>query len=70
MTIPGSQNRRILKQIDDLIEGKAAKDIQYYQIHGRSLNKMEIKDLLHWKSVYTNLVLAEQGHIFGSVTFE
>lgn len=70
MTQAGTQNRRILKQIDDLIEGRSGKDVNYYQINGRALNKMPIRDLLHWKTVYTNLVLGEQGQIFGKVTFE
>lgn len=65
-----TQNRRVLKQIDDLLEGKAAKDVQYYMIQGRQLNKMTVDDLLHWKAIYTNLVLAEQGQAFGSITFE
>ena len=66
----GTQHRKVLKQIDDLLEGKAAKDVQYYMIQGRQLNKMTVPDLLHWKAVYTRLVLAEQGEQFGSVTFE
>lgn len=69
-TPAGTQNRRILKQIDDLIDGKVDKDVAYYQINGRALNKYPIPDLLRLKTTYTNLVLAEQGKLFGSVTFE
>ena len=71
MTTPvGTQNRRILKQIDDLLEGKAVKDIQSYEINNRALTKMTVEELLRWKAVYTNLVLGEQGELFGSLSFE
>ena len=71
MTTPtGTQNRRVLAQIDDLIDGKVDKDIQYFMVNGRALNRYPIPDLLHLKSVYTNLVLGEQGQLFGTVTIE
>lgn len=69
-TLAGTQNRRILQQIDDLLEKKAGKDVQYMQVNGRALNRYSIPDLLKMKTTYTNLVLAEQGKIFGTVTVE
>ena len=35
--IKGTQNRRILAQINDLLEGKTVKDVQSYEINGRAL---------------------------------
>ena len=71
MTTPaGTQNRRILQQIDDLIDGKVDKDVAFFQVNGRSLNRYPIPDLLRLKTTYTNLVLAEQKQLFRTVTFE
>ena len=71
MTTPaGTQNRRVLQQIDDLIDGKTGKDIQYFMVNGRALNRYPIPDLLKLKTTYTNLVLAEQGELFGKILFE
>ena len=66
-----NQSSRILAQIEDLLEGKSLKDVNYYQINGRQLNKIPISDLLKLKAHYTNVVLAQQGQsLFGTVTFE
>ena len=66
-----NQSSRILEQIEDLLEGRSRKDINYYQINGRQLNKIPIADLLKLKAHYTNVVLAQQGQsLFGTVTFE
>ena len=62
MTAPkGTQARRILAQINDLLEGKTKKDVSYYQINGRALNKMSADDLLRLKTVYTQKTIDEQG---------
>ena len=71
MTTPtGTQNRRMLAAIDALLEGKSVKDIQSYEINNRGLTKMTVAELTRWKAIYTNLVLGEQGQLFGSVNFE
>ena len=62
--------RQILRKIDDMISGKANKDVQSYKIEDREMSRMTIAELMHWKTVYTNLVLAEQGQLFGEVTVE
>ena len=62
--------RQILRKIDDMIHGKADKDVQSYRINNRELSRMTIGELIHWKSVYMNLVLGEQGQLFGEVTIE
>ena len=66
----GTQNRRILAQINDLLEGKTVKDVQSYEINGRSLNRMPVADLLRLQAEYTRRCLAETGaNPFGQVTF-
>ena len=66
-----NQSSRILEQIEDLLEGRSRRDVNYYQINGRQLNKIPIADLLKLKAHYTNVVLAQQGQsLFGTVTFE
>ena len=71
MTTPaGTQARRILQKIDDLIDGKADKDVESIEVNGRALNKYSYPDLLKLKATYTNLVLSEQGKQFGTVTVE
>ena len=62
--------RQVLRKIDDMISGKANKDVQSYKIEDREMSRMTIAELMHWKTVYTNLVLAEQGQLFGEVTVE
>ena len=57
----GTQNRRILAQINDLLEGKTVKDVQSYEINGRSLNRMSAEDLLRLQAEYTRRCLAETG---------
>ena len=68
--IKGTQNRRILAQINDLLEGKTVKDVQSYEINGRALNKMPVNDLLRLQAEYTRRCLNEtRSRPFGQVTF-
>ena len=71
MSVPaGTQNRRTLKAIEDILEGKVDKDIQSYTINGRQLYKMTVDDLMKLKAEYTRRCLDEnnQPH-FGSIYF-
>ena len=66
----GTQNRRTLQAINDLLEGKVAKDIQSYVIAGRQLFKMSTEDLLRLKAEYTRRCLDENNQpLFGQVKF-
>ena len=66
----GTQNRRTLKAIQDLLAGKVVKDVQSYTINGRQLNKMSTEDLLRLEAEYTQKCLDETGrNPFGQVTF-
>lgn len=71
MTTPvGTQNRRTLNAINAVLEGKASKDVQSYQINGRQLYKIPIPELLQLQAVYTQRCLAEQGKsVFSQVRF-
>ena len=71
MTAPaGTQNRRTLAAINDILEGKVDKDIQSYTINGRQLYKMEVDALMKLKTEYTRRCLDENGQpLFGQVTF-
>lgn len=69
-TPKGTHNRRVLAAINALLEGKATKDVQSYEIKGRQLEKMSLEDLLKWKAVYTSLCVNEaRGSAFGQITF-
>ena len=70
--IKGTQNRRILAQINDLLEGKGVRKMcNTYQINGRALNRMPVNDLLRLQAEYTRRCLNEtqSGDPFGQVTF-
>ena len=71
MTAPaGTQNRRTLKAIEDILEGKVAKDIQSYTINGRQLYKMDVDALMKLKTEYTRRCLDDNGQsIFGEIRF-
>ena len=56
----GTENRRVLAKIQDVLSGKMDKDVQYYQIGGRQLSKMSIIQLQRLESEYTAKVLNEQ----------
>ena len=67
----GSENRRILAKIENVISGKVDKDVQQYMINGRMLTKMSIPELLELQAVYTQRVLNEDRsrNPFGQVKF-
>ena len=70
MTPAGTQNRRTLQAINDILEGKVAKDIQSYTINGRQLYKMEVDALMKLKTEYTRRCLDENNQpLFGQVAF-
>jgi hypothetical protein len=58
-TDPRSHARRVLDQIDAMIEGRES-DVVYYQIEGRAVNKMPLNDLLRFRDVYKREVRAEE----------
>lgn len=47
-----SHVKKTLDAIESLLEGKAGKDVDSYSIHGRSLSKMSITELLEWRDKY------------------
>ena len=61
MTPAGTENRRTLKKIQDVISGKMDKDVQSYVIGTRQLFKMSIPELQRLESEYTAKVLNESG---------
>lgn len=61
MTPAGTENRRTLKKIQDVLDGKMSKDVAYYAIAGRQLTKMSIPELQRLESEYTAKVLNESG---------
>ena len=70
MAPAGTQNRRTLQAINDILEGKVDKDIQSYTINGRQLYKMDVDALMKLKTEYTRRCLDEnnQPH-FASIYF-
>ena len=70
MAPEGTQNRRTLQAINDILEGKVDKDIQSYMINGRQLFKMPTDDLMRLKTEYTRRCLDENNQpLFGQVSF-
>ena len=70
MSPAGTQNRRTLKAIEDMLTGKADKDVQEYMIGTRQLSKIPIPELLRLKAEYTRRCLDENKQpIFGQVSF-
>jgi hypothetical protein len=54
-----SHNKKVLEAIKAVIENRASYDQMSYSIGGRSLTRMPIKDLLHFKDYYQALVTKE-----------
>jgi len=54
-----SHARKVLDSIEAVIEKRATKDQQAYQIHGRSLSMTPLKDLLNLRDIYRREVAAE-----------
>ena len=44
--------KRVLDAIEALLEGKATRDQREYEIDGIRISRMEIADLLRWRTVY------------------
>lgn len=51
-TDPRSHARKMLTLIEALLEGRAVSDVDQYEIAGRSLKKMNIRELQHWRNNY------------------
>ena len=51
--------KKVLDALNSLIEGKATKDIETYSIAGRSLTKMNMRDVLRWQKYYKELYRRE-----------
>lgn len=70
MPIPGTENRRVLKKIQDVLSGKVDKDVQSYTIQGRQLVKMSIAELQRLEAEYTQKCLNEtRSSPFGQIIF-
>lgn len=54
-----SHARRVLDQIEDLIDGRSLADRDAYTIAGRSLKLMAVTDLLRWRDLYRAEVARE-----------
>lgn len=52
--------RIVLDALEAVIEGRASKDQQSYQINGRSLERMPVKDLLAFRAQYRAEVESEE----------
>jgi hypothetical protein len=55
-----SHNRKVLDQIEALIEGRTVADTESFQINGRAVNKTPLKDLLTMRGTYAMLVWQEE----------
>ncbi|KZK82405.1 hypothetical protein PsAD46_03533 [Pseudovibrio sp. Ad46] len=54
-----SHNRRMLEQIEALLEGRAKSGVASYEIAGRKLTKLTPKELQDWHTHYRKLVKIE-----------
>ncbi|KZK96436.1 hypothetical protein PsAD5_02629 [Pseudovibrio sp. Ad5] len=54
-----SHNRRMLEQIEALLEGRAKSNVASYEIAGRKLTKLTPKELADWHTHYRKLVRIE-----------
>ncbi len=68
-----SDNRKVLAQIDALIDGRTIADVASYQINGRALNREPLAELLKLQRIYRQRVWQEEhpGETYGTryVTF-
>ena len=70
MTPAGTENRRTLKKIQDILSGKMDKDYQSYSIQGRQLFRMSIPELQRLENEYIQKCLNETRRSpFSQVTF-
>lgn len=57
---PRTQNEKTLSAINQLIAGRAVSDVQMYEISGRKIEKMTIKDLMYWRGIVSSWVRQEK----------
>ncbi|KZL21128.1 hypothetical protein PsAD2_00412 [Pseudovibrio axinellae] len=55
-----SHNRRMLDQIEALLEGRAKSNVAAYEIAGRKLTKLSPKELADWHTHYRKLLAIEE----------
>jgi hypothetical protein len=55
---PRVHAEKMLTKIESILEGRADSDVSNYSIQGRSLTKLSIEDLLHWRDYYNAEVIA------------
>ncbi|WP_068310464.1 hypothetical protein [Polycladidibacter hongkongensis] len=55
-----SHNRRMLAQIEALLEGRALSGVASYEIAGRKLTRLSPKELAEWHTHYRKLVKSEE----------
>lgn len=55
-----SHVKKVLDALESLMEGKAAKDVVAYSIHGRSLTSMSIEEVRSWYDDYSARYRREQ----------
>lgn len=58
-TDPRTHARKMLTLIEALLEGRAVSDVDSYEIAGRSLKKMAVRELLAWRDRYRAELAAE-----------
>jgi len=59
-TDPRTHARKMLTLIEALLEGRAVSDVDQYEIAGRSLKKMNVRELQHWRNTYRAELAAEE----------
>jgi hypothetical protein len=62
-TDPRSHARKMLTLIEALLEGRAVSDVDQYEINGRSLRKMAVRELTNWRNHYRAELAAEERRI-------
>jgi hypothetical protein len=62
-TDPRTHARKMLTLIEALLEGRAVSDVDQYEIAGRSLRKMNIRELQEWRNRYRAELAAEDRRI-------
>lgn len=63
-----THNEKMLAAIQSVLEGRAAADIESYQIAGRAVNKIPVAELVKWHNVYLARVQRERNpHQFGTM---
>lgn len=55
-----THNERMLAAIEALIEGRTTADVEYYQIAGRALTKIPVKELMGYRAKYAAAVWRER----------